>query len=82
MAFTDQSMPAGLKKDHLTRPGIWAKIVVAEGRLRYCVAPLSVKMELSENRPGIVVPEVSHRVESMGPVRFFLVFYRSPDCAA
>jgi tellurite methyltransferase len=37
-------------------------------------------MELSENHPGIVVPEVPHRVEPVGPARFFLVFYRSPDC--
>jgi tellurite methyltransferase len=80
--FTDQSMPAGLKKDHLTKAGIWAKIVVVEGKLRYCIAPLDVKMELSEDRPGIVVPEVPHLVEPMGPVQFFLVFYRSPDCAA
>jgi tellurite methyltransferase len=69
--FTDQSMPARLKKDHSTKAGIWAKIVIAEGKLRYCLDPLDVKMELSENHPGIVVPEVP---------RFFLVFYLSPDC--
>jgi tellurite methyltransferase len=73
-------MPARLKKDHSTKAGIWAKIVIAEGKLRYCLDPLDVKMELSENHPGIVVPEVPHRVEPVGPARFFLVFYRSPDC--
>jgi tellurite methyltransferase len=80
--FTEQSVPARLQKDHSTKAGIWAKIVVTEGKLRYCLDSLDVKMELSENHPGIIVPEVPHRVELIGRVQFFLVFYRSPDCAA
>jgi tellurite methyltransferase len=75
--FTETCMPPGLKKDHSTKTGVWAKIVVEEGRLRYRLDALEVDMELCANRPGIVVPEVSHRVEPLGTVRFFLKFYRS-----
>ena len=35
--FTEQSVPAALLKSHTTRRGVWAKIHVLEGRLRYGV---------------------------------------------
>jgi tellurite resistance-related uncharacterized protein len=79
--FTDTSMPAGLKKDHSTRPGVWARIVVVEGKLRYRVNELQADMELCANRPGIVLPEVRHCIEPLGTVRFFLEFYRTPGRA-
>jgi tellurite resistance-related uncharacterized protein len=68
-----------LKKDHLTKAGIWAKIVVNDGKLRYCVDALHADAELSQNHFGIVVPEVPHRVEPVGMVGFFVEFYRSPN---
>jgi tellurite methyltransferase len=80
--FTEQSVPARLQQDHATKAGVWAKIVVTEGKLRYYVDGLDVDIELSPNRYGIVVPEVPHRVEPLGIVRFFLEFYRSPNHAA
>jgi tellurite methyltransferase len=80
--FTEQSVPARLQQGHSTKAGVWAKIVVTEGKLRYYVDGLDVDIELSPNRNGIVVPEVPHRVEPLGRVRFFLEFYRSPNHAA
>jgi tellurite resistance-related uncharacterized protein len=77
--FTENSVPAGLKKDHLTKAGVWTKILVTEGKLRYHVEALDLDAELSQSRPGIVAPEVTHRVELLGTVRFFLEFYRLPD---
>jgi tellurite methyltransferase len=77
--FTENSVPVGLTKDHLTKAGVWAKIIVVDGKLRYCVDVLDTDVELSQNHPGIVVPEVLHRVEPVGTVRFFVEFYRSPS---
>ena len=57
---------------------MWAKIVVGDGRLRYCVEALNADIELSHDRVGIVVPEVLHRVEPLGAVRFYVEFYRAP----
>ncbi|MEO7560829.1 MAG: DUF3565 domain-containing protein [Nitrosospira sp.] len=80
--FTEESVPAALRKDHSTKTGVWAKINVAEGKLRYRVPALGVDMELSQDKIGIVVPEVMHNVEPLGRVHFFVEFYRTPDKAA
>ena len=77
--FTDESLPAGLRKDHTTKTGVWGKIVVEEGTLRYRVGSLNVDVELSPDNGGVVIPEVLHSVEPRGPVRFFVEFYRAPD---
>jgi tellurite resistance-related uncharacterized protein len=79
--FTEQTLPAGLRRDHTTKAGIWAKIIVIEGRLRYVVETLNTDIELDASRIGIVVPEVPHRVEPARGVRFFVEFYRAPDVA-
>jgi tellurite resistance-related uncharacterized protein len=77
--FTEESVPAALRKDHTTKAGIWAKITVLEGKLRYRVAALDTDTEVSADNLGIVVPEVPHRVELLGAARFFVEFYRAPD---
>lgn len=76
--FTEATVPSGLARDHATKPGVWAKIVVAEGSLRYHVDALDVRFDLSPGVPGIVVPGVSHHVEPLGRVRFHVEFYRAP----
>ena len=77
--FTEESVPAALRNDHSTKTGVWGKIIVEEGRLRYRVGPLDVDVELSPDNGGIVIPEVLHSVEPLGPVRFFVEFYRASD---
>lgn len=76
--FTAITMPAGIRKDHATKAGVWARIVVHEGCVRYRVhAPLERSFELAPGTPGIVVPEVPHHVEPLGPVRFHVEFLRA-----
>ncbi|MDN5752015.1 MAG: DUF3565 domain-containing protein [Nitrosospira sp.] len=75
--FTEETLPAGLRKDHSTKTGVWAKIMVAEGKVRYRVPALKADIELSPDRIGIVVPEVLHSVEPLGAVRFFVEFYKA-----
>ena len=36
--FTEESVPERLKTLHDTKPGVWARIVVLEGRLDYVVS--------------------------------------------
>ncbi len=76
--FDETTAPGGLRRDHSTKAGVWAKIVVIDGRLRYCVDALNTDVELSQDRIGIVVPEVLHHVEPVGAVRFYVEFYRAP----
>jgi tellurite resistance-related uncharacterized protein len=77
--FTEESLPDALRKDHSTKSGVWGKIMVEEGKLRYRVAALNTEIELSPDKVGIVVPEVLHNVEPLGSVRFFVEFYRAPE---
>jgi tellurite resistance-related uncharacterized protein len=77
--FTEESFPTGLKNDHSTQAGIWAKIIVTKGKLRYCVDTLEIDLELSLDKPGIIVPEVLHSMEPLGTVNFFIEFYRELD---
>ena len=76
--FDETTVPAGLRRDHSTKAGVWAKIVVIDGQLRYCVDALDTDVELSRDRIGVVVPEVLHYVEPIGMVRFYVEFYRAP----
>ncbi len=77
--FDETTIPVGLRRSHSTRAGVWAKIVVLRGTLRYRVDSLQADFELSPSRPGIVVPEVEHHVEPIGSVLFYVEFYRSVD---
>ena len=79
--FTETSVPAGLTQAHATKAGVWARIVVLEGALRYHVRALDRSFVLDPARPGIVLPEVEHRVEPLGPLRFYVEFYRAPEPA-
>ena len=77
--FTAESLPAALRKDHSTKPGVWARIVVSEGLLRYRAEALHIDVELSPRQTGTVVPQVPHSVEPLGAVRFYVEFYRAPQ---
>jgi len=73
--FTEDTVPSGMLKDHRTKPGTWAHVVVEDGRLEYaCDRGTFV---LKPGVVGIIEPEVPHRVRPLGPVRFHLVFMRA-----
>lgn len=75
--FDETSIPAGLQRRHTTRPGVWALIHVARGRLEYRVdAPFHTREILEPASPGVVVPEVEHCVAPVGPTSFFVEFWR------
>ncbi len=73
----ETSIPAGLLKDHSTKPGVWGVIHVLAGQLRYIVEPpLARELVLDSAAPGIVVPGVLHRVAPLTAVKFFVEFHR------
>jgi len=80
--FSETSIPDALRQEHATKAGVWGKILVEDGRLRYAVPPLARQFELTPTQPGIVVSEVQHHVEPCGTVRFYVEFYRAPLGAA
>ncbi len=78
--FTEATTPAALMNDHATKEGVWGLIHVEEGRLRYLVTDerrLFCEIIITpESEPGIVEPTITHRVEAVGRVRFFVEFLR------
>jgi len=77
--FTQDTLPAGLRKDHSTKAGVWALIHVREGKLRYCVPSWNYDEVLEAGQSGIVAPEVEHFVEPEGEVRVMVEFYAQPE---
>ena len=75
--FDEATLPAGLKSDHATKRGVWARIRVVQGVLRYYAGPpIRRSFRVEPASSAIIVPEVRHRVEAEGPVRFFIEFSR------
>ena len=76
--FDETSIPAGLRAEHATKRGTWARIHVLSGALRYLVgAPVHRAFRIVPASSAIVVPEVPHRVAAEGAVRFFVEFWRA-----
>ena len=74
--FSEESIPAGLLKEHSTKAGVWGVITILSGSLRYVIPETGVDAILEPDRPGIVLPEQVHFIEAIGPVRFFVEFWR------
>lgn len=75
--FDQDTLPAGLRREHRTKPGVWGVIRVLEGQLRYeVIDPRAEVVILEAGIPGLVLPEQPHRVEPLGPLRMQVEFYR------
>lgn len=76
--FTEATVPKGLLNHHSTKAGVWGLIHVTHGKLKYFVEPpIGSQYELTSDAPGIVLPEVMHRVEPQGFVRFYVEFWKA-----
>jgi tellurite resistance-related uncharacterized protein len=75
--FTEETLPAGLRADHRTKAGTWARIVVEAGELEYHVR--ARVQRLSPGTIGLVEPERTHHVVPLGSVRVHVEFWREPE---
>lgn len=73
--FDENTLPAGLRREHRTKVGVWGVIRVLEGRLRYQVLDPISEMVLEPGLPGLVLPDQPHRVEPLGQMRMQVEFY-------
>lgn len=71
--FDETTVPAGLLKDHSTKTGTWGLVCVEHGELLYIAG--DHRQTLTPDQKGIVVPNMSHKVEAQGEVSFFVEFY-------
>ncbi len=79
--FDENTLPAGLRREHRTKAGVWGVIRVFEGRLRYQTLD-QVSVILDSDHPGLVLPDVPHLVEPLGPLRMQVEFYDQPPFEA
>ncbi len=80
--FDETTMPAGLRRRHCTKPGVWGLIRVIDGRLRYRVLDTGAESILDREHCGVARPAQMHEVEPLGPVRFFIEFHSATAAAA
>ena len=73
--FTEKTIPEGLQNDHMTKRGVWGKIILLEGELTYEPEQGEAWL-LTREQCGVVVPEMKHRLQARGHVRFFVEFYK------
>jgi tellurite resistance-related uncharacterized protein len=73
--FDQNSLPAGLRRRHSTKAGVWGLIRVLEGRLLYRILEPASESILDPDNPGVVQPAQLHEVAPLGAVRFFVEFY-------
>jgi tellurite resistance-related uncharacterized protein len=81
--FTTETIPDALRSAHNTKPGVWGLIHVVDGQLLYRVLdPVSETVLHPGGPPGVIEPQVLHEVAPLGPVRFFVEFYREAERAS
>ena len=73
--FDESTLPAGLRKEHRTKAGVWGVIRVLEGRVRYRVLDPVSEIILDPDHPGLVLPDQPHFVEPLGAMRMQVEFY-------
>ncbi len=75
--FTESTVPAGLLRDHKLSPDVWGVIHVVSGRLRYVIPSTQEDLVLEPGLNGVVMPDTAHHIASVGPVRFYVEFWRA-----
>jgi tellurite resistance-related uncharacterized protein len=75
--FDENTLPAGLRREHCTKVGVWGIMRVLEGRLRYRVLDPVSETILDSHHSGLVLPDQPHSVEPLGAMRMQVEFY---DC--
>lgn len=74
--FSEATVPKALLRSHSTKAGVWGRIVVLEGTLRYRILSTGEEHRLAPGTDGVVEPTVEHEVAPIGSVRFFVEFLR------
>ena len=78
--FSETSVPAGLLKSHSTKADTWGLIHVLDGELLLRITderrqPTEIRLQ-SGSKAGVIEPTILHEVQPLGPMRFYVEFYR------
>jgi tellurite resistance-related uncharacterized protein len=73
--FDETSLPAALRREHRTKPGVWGLVRVIEGKLRLTYVDPPSDTILSPDVPGLLLPDEPHFVEPIGAMKMQVDFY-------
>ena len=74
-SWTEGTMPGGLRRDHRVATGVWGRLVVEQGSLRFRAATAPpVDRVVGTGETQAIPPDVVHSVEPVGAVRFRVEF--------
>ena len=76
--FNQDTVPAGLLREHSTKAGVWGSLEVIQGELTYHITEpgTEVSYQLTPTNPGVIVPEQIHHVTVPRPVEFRITFLK------
>lgn len=75
--FDESTLPAGLRRVHSTKEGVWGVVRLLEGRLRLSFPGTGRELVLTPDAAGTIEPCEPHFVEPLTPFRMQVEFYRS-----
>ena len=74
--WDENTMPRGLLRAHRVASGTWGRIVVHDGQLRFAASTEPVlEVVLGPGSTHAIPPNVEHKVQPLGPVRFVIEFF-------
>lgn len=74
--FDESTTPDGLLRAHRIADGVWGRLVVDAGNLRFCFEDDASVTTLGAGDAVVIPPARPHHVELDGPVRFAVEFHR------
>jgi len=76
--FDERTLPAALRREHRTKPGVWGVVRVFEGELKLSYVDPPKVLIVSPSSPGLLLPDQPHFVEPVGTMRMQVEFYDQP----
>jgi tellurite resistance-related uncharacterized protein len=78
--WNDRTLPSALRAAHRTKRGVWGRLEVLAGRLRFkSEAPLPIDEIIEAGHGTWIPPELPHSVAPMGAVECYVEFYCNPE---
>ena len=76
--FDEHTVPTGLLRNHRIATGVWGRLVVRAGALRFGFGD-DDEFVVAAGASVVIPPDRVHHVAVAGPVRFAVEFHRAPD---
>ena len=76
--FDEITLPAALRGEHRTKPGVWGVVRVIEGRLKLTYLDPPSVMIVTPETPGPILPDQPHFVQPLGAMRMQVDFFSEP----